>query len=205
MKLYYSPGSCGLASQISLREAEASFDLVKVDFKTKTTPEGDYYKVNKKGFVPALVLDDGNVLTEGAVILQWIADKNPERMLLPSFGTLERYKALEWLNFIATDLHKNFAVLFSPFVDESSKARFAYGNLTSKFEYVDSYLLNNDFLLGNRFSVADAYLYNVLRWPERVNVDISDYGSIRNFKMRMETRPSVRASLEAEGLCRLMN
>lgn len=200
MKLYYSPGSCGLASQIVLREAEQKFDLIKVDFKTKTTVEGDYFKVTPKGFVPALKLDDGDLLTEGAVILQWIADKYPEHKLLPPFGTRERYKVLEWLNFVASDLHKSMAVMFSPFLDEATKKKFADGNLTSKFEYIDEHLSKHDYVLGKQFSVADAYLYNVLSWPPRVNVDISNYTSIQNFMARMEQRPSVRASLEAEGL-----
>lgn len=200
MKLYYSPGSCGLASQIALHEAGQTFDLVKVDFKTKTTVEGDYFKVTPKGFVPALRLDDGDLLTEGAVILQWIADKNPDAKLLPSFGTRERYTALEWLNFVASDLHKGMAVLFSPFLDEPTKKRFADGNLTSKFEYIEEHLSRNDYVLGAQFSVADAYLYNVLSWPLRVKIDITGYACIQKFMARMERRASVRAALEAEGL-----
>ncbi len=200
MKLYYSPGSCGLASQIALREAGQKFDLVAVDFKTKTTVEGDYLKVTPKGFVPALKLDDGDLLTEGAVILQWIADKNQDAKLLPAFGTRERYTALEWLNFVASDLHKSMAVLFSPFVDPESKSKFAEGNLTSKFEFIDEHFSKNDYVLGDRFSVADAYLYNVLSWPGRVNIDISGYASIQKFMVRMEQRPSVQEALKAEGL-----
>ncbi|CAN7443755.1 glutathione transferase GstA [Polaromonas sp. LjRoot131] len=200
MKLYYSPGSCGLASQIALREAGQTYDLIKVDFKTKTTAEGDYLKISPKGFIPALKLDDGDLLTEGAVILQWIADKNPESNLLPAFGTRERYTVLEWLNFVASDLHKGMAVMFSPFLDGATKKRFADGNLTSKFEYIDGHLSTNDYVLGAKFSVADAYLYNVLSWPPRVNIDISGYASIRKFMNRMEQRTSVRESLEAEGL-----
>lgn len=200
MKLYFSPGSCGLASQIALREAGQPFDLVAVDFKTKTTVEGDYLKVTPKGFVPALKLDDGDVITESAVVLQWIADKNPDAHLLPSFGSRQRYEALEWLNFIATDLHKNFAVMFSPILDAVTKVAFAEKNLVGKFDYVDRHLSARDYLLGRNFSVADAYLYNVLSWPSRVGLDLSGYGSIQNFMRRMEARPSVRASLKAEGL-----
>lgn len=200
MKLYFSPGSCGLASQIALREAGQAFDLVKVDFSTKTTVEGDYFQVTPKGFVPALKLDDGDILTEGAVILQWIADSYPERKLLPPFGTRERYKALEWLNFIATDLHKGMAVMFSSFVDAASKASFAEGNLAARFAYVEAHLSNNEYVLGGQFSVADAYLYNVLSWPARVNIDLSNYAAIQKFMARMELRPTVRAALAAEGL-----
>lgn len=200
MKLYYASGSCGLASQIALREAGQTFGLVHVDFKTKRTVEGDYYEVTPKGFVPALKLDDGDVLTEGAVILQWIADQNPERGLLPAFGTKERYRALEWLNVVATDLHKGFALMFSPLVDDASKSRYAKGYLAGRFAYVDDHLSRNEYVLGTRFSVADAYLYNVLGWAPRVHIDLSAYPAIVAFLARVDERPSVRASREAEGL-----
>ena len=200
MKLYFSPGSCGLASQIALREAEQTFDLVKVDFATKTTVDGDYFAVTPKGLVPALQLDDGDVLTEGAVILQWIADRHPERRLLPPFGSRERYDALAWLNYVATDLHKGMAVMFSPFIDAASKTGFADGNLATRFAYIEAHLTENDYLLGAQFSVADAYLYNVLCWPVRVDIDLSQHGAIARFMLRMEQRPSVRAARKAEGL-----
>lgn len=200
MKLYFSPGSCGLASQIVLREVGQAFELVRVDFKTRTTVEGDYLDVTPKGFVPALKLDDGDVLTEGAVILQWIADRHPGHGLIPATGTRERYTVLEWLNFIATDLHKGMAVMFSPYVDAASKRAFAQGNLARSFAVVDAHLATRDHLLGERFSVADAYLYNVLSWPARVGIDLSGYASIGRFMARVGRRPSVRASLEAEGI-----
>lgn len=200
MKLYFSPGSCGLASQIALREAKQTFELIKVDFNTKMTVEGDYYKVNPKGFVPVLKLDDGNTFTEGAVILQVIADKFPEANLLPAFGSRERYTALEWLNFVATDLHKGMAVMFSSLIDKTSKSKFAEGNLINKFEYIDAHMSNKEYILGDQFSVADAYLYNVLSWAPRVNLDITKYNHVQKFMERMETRPAVRASLEGEGL-----
>jgi glutathione S-transferase len=200
MKLYYATGSCGLAPQIALREAGETFDLVKVDFKTKTTVEGDYFQVTPKGFVPALKLDDGEIITEGAVVLQWIADQNPERKLMPAPGSKGRYRALEWLNYVATDMHKGYATLFSPFLDDASKTRFIDGNLSTRFEYLDDHLSRNDYLLGAEFSVADAYLYNILTWSHRVNVDLSAYASVQRFMARMAQRPSVRASLEAEGI-----
>lgn len=200
MKLYYAPGSCGLASQIALRESGQAFDLIAVDFKTKTTAEGDYLQVTPKGLVPALKLDTGEIITEGAVILQWIADRRPEAELLPRQGTMARYTALEWLNYVATDLHKGFATLFSPFLDRDSKRRFAEGNLAERFRYVDAHLSENDYVLGARLSVADGYLYNVLTWAPRVDVDLSTYPSIVNFMARMQQRPSVLASLQAEGL-----
>ncbi|NKK72794.1 glutathione transferase GstA [Rhizobium leguminosarum bv. viciae] len=200
MKLYFATGSCGLAPQIALREAQQTFDLIKVDFKTKTTVEGDYFQVTPKGFVPALKLDDGEVITEGAVVLQWIADHHPERMLLPETGSPARYRALEWLNYIATDMHKGYATLFSPFLDDASKTRFIDGNLSTRFAYLDDHLSRNDYLLGTDFSVADAYLYNILTWSHRVNVDLSAYAAIQRFMLRMGQRPSVQASLEAEGI-----
>jgi glutathione S-transferase len=150
--------------------------------------------------VPALKLDDGDLLTEGTVIVQWIADQNPASRLLPVVGTRERYAALEWLNFVATDLHKGMAVMFSPFVDQASKARFAEGNLATRFAYVEEHLSNRDYVLGAQFSVADAYLYNVLCWPVRVGIDMSPYTAIGKFMRRMEERASVRAAREAEGL-----
>lgn len=200
MKLYYATGSCGLAPQIALREAGQPFDLVKVDFKTKTTPEGDYFDVTPKGFVPALKMDDGEVITEGAVVLQWIADHNPAKNLLPAPGEPKRYRALEWLNYIATDMHKGYATLFSPFLDDASKTRFIDGNLSTRFSYLDEHLSENDYLLGADFSVADAYLFNILTWSPRVNVDLAAYAAILRFMSRMAQRPTVQASLEAEGL-----
>ncbi|MDY0746757.1 glutathione transferase GstA [Paucibacter sp. R3-3] len=200
MKLYFSPGSCGLASQIALREAAQEFDLIKVDFKTKLTAEGNYFEVTPKGMVPALKLDSGEVLTEGAVILQWIADHHPASHLIPAHGTMARYEAMQWLNYIATDLHKGMAVMFSPYVDEASKSRFAEGNLSERFAYINAHLAERPFLLGEQFSVADAYLYNVLCWPVRVGIDLSKYDAIQAFMARMAQRPSVRASRKAEGL-----
>lgn len=200
MKLYYSPGSCGLAPQIILREVGQHFELVKVDFKTKQTTEGDYLQVSPKGMVPALRLDDDEIVTEGAVILQWIADKHPESKLIPPTGFKERYTVLEWLNYIATDLHKGMAVMFSTFIDKDSKIRFAEGNLGPRFEYINEHLADRNYILGANFSVADAYLYNILTWPTRVGIDISGYSSIQAFMSRMEQRSAVRASLEAERL-----
>lgn len=200
MKLYYALGSCGLSPQIILREAGLAFDLVKVDFATKTTAEGDYLQVTPKGFVPALLLDDGEIITEGAVILQWIADQAPDLGLLPAFGTRERYRALEWINAVATDLHRGMATMFSPFIDDASKARFAEGYLRGRFAYIDDHLSTRDYVLGSAFCVADAYLYNVLCWPVRVGIDLSGYAAIERFMQRMERRPSVQAARAAEGL-----
>lgn len=200
MKLYYAPGSCGLASQIALREAGQIFELVNVDFASKRTAEGNYYDVSPKGFVPVLSLDDGQILTEGAVILQWIADHVPKRKLLAPMGTMARYRGMEWLNYIATDLHKGMAVMFSPFVDATSKVRFAEGNLAARFKYVNEHLTSSSYLVGDSFSVADGYLYNILSWAPRVNIDLSPYAAIGAFMARMENRPSVRDAVAAERL-----
>jgi glutathione S-transferase len=199
MKLYYATGSCGLSPQIVLREAGMTFDLVKVDFATKTTVEGDYLEVTSKGFVPALVLDDGEILTEGAVILQWIADHAAPHRLLPAFGTLARYRALEWINVVATDLHKGMATMFSPFIDDASKARYADGFLKGRFALIEDHLAGHDYVLGADFSAPDAYLYNILCWPPRVGIDMTGYPAIERFMQRMEQRPSVQAAREAEG------
>lgn len=200
MKLYFNPGSCALASQIALREAGKAFELIKVDFATKTTVEGNYFDVTQKGMIPALKLENGDVLTEGAVILQWIADQNPDSRLIPTQGTPQRYQAMQWLNYIATDLHKGMAVMFSPFVDEASKAQFAQGNLAPRFAYIDAHLAKNLYLMAEHFSVADAYLYNVLCWPVRVDIDLSPYAGIQAFMTRMGERPTVKAARRAEGL-----
>jgi Glutathione S-transferase len=200
MKLYYSPGSCGMSPAIVLREAGLTFELVKVDFATKTTVEGNYLEVNPKGFIPTLVLDDGGFITEGAVILQWIADQNPGLKLLPAFGTQERYRALEWLNLIATDLAKGMSTMFQPFFDDAAKRSYADGFLKGRFAFVEDHLSNNDYVLGSEFSAPDAYLYNVLSWPPRAGIDMSVYPAIERFMQRMERRPSVQAARAAESL-----
>ena len=200
MKLYYSPGSCGLSPAIVLREAGLTFDLVKVDFATKTTVEGNYLEVNPKGFIPTLVLDDGGFVTEGVVILQWIADQHPDLNLLPAFGTQERYRALEWLNLIATDLAKGMSTMFQPFFDDAAKRSYADGFLKGRFALVEDHLSSNDYVLGSEFSAPDAYLYNVLSWPPRAAIDMSVYPAIERFMQRMERRPSVQAARAAESL-----
>ncbi|WP_159952979.1 glutathione transferase GstA [Rhizobium sp. 18065] len=200
MKLYFSPGSLGLAPQIALREAGRDFELVRVDFRTKTTVEGDYFRVTPKGFVPALKLDDGEVITEAPVVLQWIADHSPEHKLMPARDSPEHYRALEWLNYVATDIYKGYHTLFSPFLDVGSKARYIEGYLGPRFAYLDEHLSKNDYLLESGFSVADAFLFNILSWSPRVRVDPSGFTSIQRFIVRMLQRPSVQASLKAEGI-----
>ncbi|MDP9839779.1 glutathione S-transferase [Neorhizobium huautlense] len=200
MKLYYSPGSLGLAPHIALREAGLDFNLVRVDFRTKTTVEGDYFKVTPKGFVPALKLDDGEVITEAPVVLQWIADHSPERKLMPASDSPEHYRALEWLNYVATDIYKGYHTLFSPFLDVGSKLRYIEGYLGPRLSYLDEHLSKNEHLLESGFSVADAFLFNILSWSPRVRVDPSGFTALQQFIARMSERPSVQASLKAEGI-----
>jgi len=200
MKLYFSPGSLGLAPQIALREAGRDFELVRVDFRTKTTVEGDYFKVTPKGFVPALKLDDGEVITEAPVVLQWIADHSPESKLMPARDSPEHYRALEWLNYVATDIYKGYHTLFSPFLDVDSKIRYIQGYLAPRFGYLDEHLSKNEYLLESGFSVADAFLFNILSWSPRVRVDPSGFTSIQRFIVQMSQRPTVQASLKAEGI-----
>ncbi len=199
MKLYYSPGACALASQIILREANLKFDLVKTDLKTKQTANGDFKKVNPKGYIPVLELDTGEVLTEGAAILQWIADQVPEKNLVPRWGTKERYKALEWLNFIATELHKGISIFFSPEVKDEVRESLLK-KLHLRLEVLDQHLRSNTFILGNGFTVADAYAFNILRWTQLLKIDISSYASILRLMETVSTRDSVRAAIAAEGL-----
>ncbi len=200
MKLYYSPGACSQSPHIVLRELGLPFELVKMDGKTHTLPDGtDYYALNPKGSVPALQLDDGQVLTEGAVIVQYLADQKPEAGLAPKNGTLERYRLQEWLNFIATDLHKQLSPLYSPTLNpearEALKARFS-----QRLGIVANQLGKADYLMGAQLSVADVYLFVILGWTKRLEIDLSKYPSLGQFQARMAGRPSVQAALKAEGL-----
>ncbi len=200
MKLYYKPGACSLSPHIVLRESGLDFTLVKVDLATKLTESGDnYLDINPKGQVPALQLDDSTMLTEGVAIVQYIADKVPDRQLLAPAGSLTRYHTLEWLNFIATELHKGFTPLFRPNTPEEYKV-IARETLEHKLRYVDDELNGKQWLMGLRFTIADAYLFTVLRWALAVKLDISGLKNIAQFMTRMEERPAVKAALAGEGL-----
>src|SRR5436305_14212902 len=167
MKLYYSPGACSLSPHIALLEAGLPYDLVKVDLRAKKLENGDdYLKINPKGQVPALGLDNGELLTEGPVIVQMIADKAAAKNLAPAAGSPERYRLQEWLNFITTELHKNFSPLFQPVIPDEVKSFFRE-RIKGKFKYADSQLASHDYLLGPQFSVAHGYLYVMLRWADR--------------------------------------
>jgi glutathione S-transferase len=198
MKLYFSPGACALHPQIALRETGLDFELVRVDLRAHKLQDGtDFYSINPKGYVPLLELADGTRLTEGAIIDQFVADKNPGTKILPAVGTMERVRVQEWLHFIATELHKQFSPLFNPQLsdDDKSAARKKLGN---RFDYIERELGKKSFLMGDQFTVADGYLFNMLRWTQFTGIDLSNWPGLSAYSARLEARPSVKASLEAE-------
>lgn len=200
MKLYYSPGACSLSPHIALKEAGLHFDLVRVDLKAKKLEDGaDYLAVNPKGQVPALGLDNGDMLTEGPVIVQMIADKVPASNLAPANGTSERYRLQEWLNFISTELHKSFGPLFQPVLSDDTK-QFFKDRIQGKFKYIDGELAGKDYLMGKQFTVPDAYLFTMLAWADRMKFDLSGFGNLMAYKARVAARPKVQEALGAEGL-----
>ena len=200
MKLYYSPGACSLSPHIALLEAGLPYDLVKVDLKAKQLENGDdYLKVNPKGQVPALGLDSGELVTEGPVIVQMIADKASARNLAPARDSAERYRLQEWLNFITTELHKNFGPMFSPLLAEESKPFFK-DRVMAKFKYIDSQLAGRDYLMGKQFTVADGYLFTMLSWAERMKFDLSAMPNLLAYQARVAARPMVQQALTKEGL-----
>jgi glutathione S-transferase len=200
MKLYYSPGACSLSPHIVLREAGLDFDLALASTKTKTLADGsDFYQVNPKGQVPVLELDDGARLTEGPAIVQYLADQKPESGLAPKAGTIERYRLMEWLNFITSELHKSYSPLFNAAMPEEGKVVYR-GRLADRLQWVDSQLEGKDYLLGAQFSVADAYLFTVTNWSALVGVDMSGLKNLNAFRERVAARPSVQAAMQAEGL-----
>jgi len=200
MKLYYSPGACSLSPHIVLNESGLAFDKVKTDTKTKTLEGGgDYFKLNPLGYVPLLELDDGTRLTEGPAIVQYIADRVPDKKLAPPNGTPERTRLQQWLNFVSTEVHKGFSPLFNPAMPEEAKKIFR-DRLATRFAYVNEQLNGKDYLLGKDFSVADAYLFTVSNWASRVGVDLAPYANVLAYRKRVGARPAVQAALTAEGL-----
>jgi glutathione S-transferase len=200
MKLYYSPGACSLSPHIALLEAGLPYDLVKVDLRAKKLENGDdYLKINPKGQVPALALDSGELVTEGPVIVQMIADKVSARNLAPARDSAERYKLLEWLNFVGTELHKNFGPMFSPVLADDAKAFFK-DRVMGKFKYLDGQLAGHDYLMGKQFTVADGYLFTMLCWADRMNFDLSGLNNLLAYKARVAARPKVQEALTKEGL-----
>ena len=200
MKLYYSPGACSLSPHIILVESGLAFDLEKVDLAAKKTERGaDYWKVNPKGYVPALELDDGQVLTEGPAVVQYLADLVPQKGLVPPAGTMERYRLQEWLNFISTELHKGFSTLFNPKAPEDWKSA-ARELLGKRIGIAAKHLEGRSYLMGEAFTAADAYLFTVLRWTRYVKLDLSPWPVLSGYLDRIAARPAVHAALVAEGL-----
>lgn len=200
MKLFYKPGACSLASHITLRESGKDFTLDGVDLMKKRLENGDdFFAVNPKGQVPALLLDDGTLLTEGVAIMQYLADTVPDRQLLAPTSSLSCYKTIEWLNYIATELHKGFTPLFRPDTPEDFKPT-VRALLEEKMQYVNDALQDNQWICGSRFSIADAYLFTVLRWAYAVKLNMAGLSNIDAYMARMAERPAVAAALKAEGL-----
>jgi glutathione S-transferase len=200
MKLYYSPGACSLSPHIALLEAGLPYDLVKVDVRAKKLDNGDdYFQINPKGQVPALGLDNGEIMTEGPVIVQMIADQAAGKDLAPAIGSPERYRLQEWLNFVTTELHKNFSPLFNPAIPDEVKAFFK-DRIMGKFKYADQKLAGRDYLMGSQFTVADGYLYTMLRWADGNKMDLSGLNNLLAFKDRVGARPKVQEALTKEGL-----
>ena len=200
MKLYYSPGACSLSPHIVLYESGLPFQAVLASTKSHKLQDGtDYYTINPKGYVPLLEFDDGTRMAEGPAIVQWIADQVPEKQLAPPAGTMERYRLQEWLTFIGTEIHKQFSPLFNPAMPEEAKALFRQ-KILDRLAYVDRRLAGSDYLLGSRFSVADAYLYVMTRWAAGLKFDMSNLANLGAFAARVAARPAVQQAVKAEGL-----
>lgn len=200
MKLYYSPGACSLSPHILLREAGLPFELVLASTKTHKLADGsDYYAVNPKGSVPLLELDDGERLTEGPVIGQYIADLAPASGLAPPNGTMARYRQQEWLNFLTSEVHKSFSPLFNPATPEDYKP-LAKARILDRLALADAALEGKSYLTGEQFTVADAYLFVLTNWAQPVGLDISKLAHLGAFRARVAARPAVQAAMQAEGL-----
>lgn len=200
MKLFYSPGACSLSPHIVLRETGQDFSLEKVDLGEKKTESGkDYLSINPKGQVPALLLDDGNLLTEGVAIVLYLADKSPNSNLVAPAGNLSRYQTITWLAYITSELHKSFSPLFHPETPEEYKTLLRK-KLETQFKYLDEALKKDEYLQGNHFTIADAYLYTILRWAFVMKFDLSKYKHLTAYIDRIAKRPAVQAALAAEGL-----
>lgn len=200
MKLYYSPGTCSLSPHIALRAAGLTFDMVKVDLATrKIAGGGDYLAINPKGYVPALQLDDGSVLTEGVAIVQYIADHAPTAKLAPAANTMERYRLIEWLNFLTSEIHKGFSPLFNSKLSEETKG-IARETLARRFDYLGAQLGHKPYLTGAVFTVADGYLFTLLGWCRMTRVDLSKWPTLAAYVERIARLPAVHAAMKAEGL-----
>ena len=200
MKLYFAPGACSMATHIVLRETGHNFDLEKVNLATKETESGeDFTNVNPKGYVPALRLDDGEVLTEAAVTLQYVADQNPESGMAPQAGSMERYRLMELLNFISTEIHKSFGALFNPNITPAHKEH-QLALIGKRCDVLSQQLEGKQYLTGDAFSVADAYLFTVLGWSNILGVDMTKWPTLTDYMGRIADRPTVKEAMKAEGL-----
>lgn len=200
LKLYYVPGTCALCPHIVLHEAGVSFTAEKVNPKDKITESGqDYNAINPKGYVPALVMENGELLTEASVIAQYIADLVPEKKLAPLAGTLERYRLQEWLSFISSEIHKSFSPLFNPKYSDDARV-LQKERLNLRLGVAAKMLAGKDYLMGKTYTVADAYLYAVLRWSPRFGIDLAPWPALQSFMERIAARPAVKAALAEEGL-----
>jgi glutathione S-transferase len=199
MKLYIAPGSCSLGPHIAMREAGLSFDVEKVDLRAKKTADGgDYRAVNPKGAVPALRLDDGQVLTEGSAIYQYIADQKPEKHLAPPAGKMERYRLQEWLNYIASEIHKGLSVLFRPGLSPENQQMFK-DRVGMQFDFLSKNLEARNYLMGDTYTVADSYLYAIVsQWPPKFGMDVAKWPVLKAYLDRIAARPAVQATLKAE-------
>ena len=200
MKLYYSPGACSLAPHIVLHEAGYAFDIEKVDIPNKKTASGDdYWTINPKGYVPALKLDNGEVLSEVGVICQYLADQKPAAGLAPAAGTMARYHLMEWLNFVATEVHKSIGALFNPKMTPEMK-EVQLGVIERRLNALEKMIAGKPYLMGDAFSVADAYLFTVINWSRIHKIDMAKWPNIQAFMVRVAARPKVQAAMQAEGL-----
>ncbi len=200
MKLYYSPGACSLSPHIVLKELGLPFEAVLASTKTHKLADGtDYYTLNPKGYVPLLELDDGQRLAEGPAIVQYLADKVPAKGLIAAAGSMQRYRQIEWLTFVSTELHKQYSPLFNAAMPEEAKALFR-DKLRGRYVWLNQQLEGRDYLMGESFTVPDAYLYTVSNWAPRVNIDLTDLPNVQAYMARVAARPAVQAAMKAEGL-----
>lgn len=199
MKLYYAPGACSLAAHITLQESGLRYELERVDLREHKTGSGaDFYALNPKGYVPVLELDDGERLTEAGVVLQYIADRNPGT-LAPALGSMARYRVMEWLNFIATELHKGLGPLWKPETPETYRKN-VLATVGARFDYIVDALGDKPYLTGDAFTIADAYLFTIVNWHRFLKFDIDRWPALQRFQARVAARPQVRKALEDEHL-----
>ena len=202
MKLYYSPGACSLSPHIVVSETGINVELEKVNLAEHKTASGqDYMTINPKGYVPALRLDDGSVLTEGPAIVQYLADQKPGSGLIPPAGSIDRYRVQEWLHFIGTELHKSFGALFNKATPDATKET-AKANITRRLAYLNDRLAGKQYLMGSDFTVADAYAFTIVNWTNFVSIDLKPYPNLAAYMARVAARPKVLETLKSEGLAK---